>query len=1024
MIDLDFSLAGSPSEDAPSGSGDPDRTIAAGGPGPSTDQAPRIDDYQILERIGQAGQGTVWRALQLSTGRIVAIKFLRAGTFVSEIARLRFEREVKLTARLKHPNITAVYDSGIHHGANYYIMEFVDGVPLDKYVRDQSLSVRGTLDLVRRICQAVQHAHQNGIIHRDLKPTNILVTADGQPRVLDFGLAKTVANEDALEVSTEGDAPGTVPFMSPEQAAGKVDVDTRSDVYSLGVNLYLLLTGRYPHDLTGTIPQVRRRIAEAEPLRPRHARKDLDPELEALLLKALAKRPEDRYETAAELARDIDNLLTGEPLLAKPHTLLYFLGKRLRKYRLQVAIAGMVLAALLAMAVLAYVRVAQERNRAEAAAEASRRALYFNSIQLIQSELGHSEVDRARQLLAGCPVDLRGWEWHRLFHVHDQSAMTLGEMGVKVFSVDASPDGSRLLCAGSDGVVGLFDVRSGRRVGQLRGHQGTVYSARWGAAGRFIVSAGADGTVRLWSGEGQGQALAVWTCPAAVSAAVFSPSGDRIAAVGDKGLVRLFDVAGRTELKSLQGHAKDVNAVAFSPDGALLVTGGQDRNLIVWDVARGSKRNEMTGHRDTVDAVAFSPDGTLAASAGRDATVRLWDVGTGAERACFYGHGSFVTSVCFTPDGKSLVSASWDRSIKVWDLERWGEKATLRGHAGPVASVTVLPDGLRLASGGQDKAVKIWNLAGNGADTVLTGHKDVVLAAAFTPDGRRVISAGNRDGMKLWDVTAGRRLLDFTAAPPAGVFALALVEEGRKVVSAGADGCVRLWDAHSGALLKELGRTGGKALAVAADPRGNWIAAAGCETAAADAISALLIWDAQGQQKHALHLPYQVRALAASPDGQRLAVGGTDGGVRLLDPVTGSQLALLAGHTGTVDCLAFAPDGARLASAGADQTIRLWDPIAGKETAALIGHAKPVFALAYQPDGLRLASASEDRTVRLWDTRTGTEAIILRRHDGAVMAVGFSPDGKVILSAGGDGTVRLWDSGAWNASPASRPGAE
>jgi serine/threonine protein kinase len=314
----------------------------------SSEAAPEIEGYKIIGKLGEGGMGTVWRAKQLSTQREVALKVLSRVLVGSKKSQAYFEREVELAARLKHPNIARVYDSGVHKNLYYYVMELIDGVHLDEYVAQKNLTQRQILKLMLAVCQAIQHAHQQGIIHRDIKPSNILVTEDCQPHILDFGLAKAFRYTDTnLTTSVSANFKGTPAYMSPEQAAGYYDqLDTRTDVYSLGVVLYRLLTGKLPHDLSGTWYTVMRRIAEEEIQRPRLVSKKIDKELEVLLIKSLAHKPENRYAAAGDLARDIDNYLNGEPLTAKPPTTVYFLRKRIHKYRVPIAVICFVIAAI------------------------------------------------------------------------------------------------------------------------------------------------------------------------------------------------------------------------------------------------------------------------------------------------------------------------------------------------------------------------------------------------------------------------------------------------------------------------------------------------------------------------------------------------------------------------------------------------------------------------------------------------------------------------------------------------------
>lgn len=317
---------------------------------------PQIEGYEVLDELGEAGQGRVWRALQLSTRREVALKVPRVDLLRSRKALARFEREVELAARLKHPNIARIYDSGIYQGVYYYAMELVEGVALDKYVEQHHLTQRQVLELTRAVCRAVRHAHQNGVIHRDIKPSNIIVTEDGQPHVVDFGLATSILEGDVFKtVSIEGELTGTPAYMSPEQATGHHDqLDTRTDVYSIGVVLYRLLTGSFPYDVKSSVLQALKNIQETEPAKPSKIVLHLDSDVEAILLKTLAKEPGHRYQSVAELQHDIECWLKGLPIVARSDSSLYLLRKVLAKHRYTSTVAALLLVIILGFSYLSF----------------------------------------------------------------------------------------------------------------------------------------------------------------------------------------------------------------------------------------------------------------------------------------------------------------------------------------------------------------------------------------------------------------------------------------------------------------------------------------------------------------------------------------------------------------------------------------------------------------------------------------------------------------------------------------------
>ncbi len=366
---------------------------------------PQLRGFRITGKLGEGGMGAVWRAVQLGTNRDVAIKTMTTSR-LSDQARQRFALEIEVTAQLDHPNIGRLYESQITEGLCYYAMEYIDGVDLEVWLEQNKPAERRFLEIMLGVCRAVQFAHQKGIIHRDLKPGNVMVTTATEPKVVDFGLAKLVENEQdqaSSKLTSDGMVMGTPAYMSPEQIKAKVaDIDTRTDVFALGVMLYEQLTGgQHPHGDVDNTMTLFMSVVREDPRPPRAFNKDMSKDLEAILLKALAREPAERYATAGDLAEDIERYLAGEPVLAQPQTALYVFRKKVVKNKGKVALAAVAFLSFLVMAVGSYVVVLNERD---AARDARQQAEIERDKAEARFALGR---DFAHKLIFGLDTDLQ-----------------------------------------------------------------------------------------------------------------------------------------------------------------------------------------------------------------------------------------------------------------------------------------------------------------------------------------------------------------------------------------------------------------------------------------------------------------------------------------------------------------------------------------------------------------------------------------------------------------------------------------
>jgi hypothetical protein len=608
--------------------------------------------------------GVVYKARHLQLNRLVALKMILAGSHAGEQELARFRREAEAVARLQHPNIVQIYEVGELKGLPFLALEFCAGGSLDKLLEDRSLSFPEVASLVEVLAKGMHAAHQRRIVHRDLKPANILFTADGTPKITDFGLAKCL--DESAGCTPTNAVLGTPSYMAPEQANGRgQSIGLAADVYALGAILYELLTGRPPFEAATNLDTIFQ-VVRDEPVPPRRLRPKVPRDLETICLKCLQKEPGQRYESAEALAHDLQRFLEGRPIWARPVGRLTRVTKWSRRAPARAALLVVLVVVL--------------------------GTLLFEVGDFI-AWVGQQRRDNPLAVDSNGNVVQPVW---------------------RAYGLAFSPGDQFLAASDRSGTVTLRNPQTGRVVHTLRGHAQTVTSITFDSTGERLASASNDGTVKIWDVSSQTVIHTLKGHEAKVTSVAFSPNGRRLVSGSEDRLAKVWDVKEGVELLTFRRHEGKIHCVAFSPDGKHIASGNSAQRqkaaafgvVKVWDSETG-KELFAVPHKGPVWGVAFSRDGRWLASAGADCSVKVCDAVVG-KIVHDLQHANPVNAVAFSPDGMHLVSAC-DLAVRVWTVRDGSLVHDLQGHAAEIANAVFSSDGNYIASIDVDGTVKIWD---------------------------------------------------------------------------------------------------------------------------------------------------------------------------------------------------------------------------------------------------------------------------------------------------------------------------
>jgi WD40 repeat protein len=891
---------------------------------------PSIPGYEVLAELGRGGMGVVYKARQLQLDRLVALKMILNGEHAGREALARFRGEVEAIARLEHPNLVYVYEVGEQEGMPFFSMEFVAGGTLAARIAGRAQPPREAARMVETLARAMNAVHLRGVVHRDLKPGNLLLAADGTPKITDFGLAKRL--DAAGSPTLSGSILGTPSYMAPEQALGDSKrIGPSTDVYALGAILYEMLTGRPPFTGETAWDIVAMVIAE-EPIAPRRLQKKIPRDLEIICLKCLHKDAARRYPSADALADDLRRFQNSEPIRACPTPAWERGLKWARRHPAAAALVAVIVTAVAALGVVGaiyHARLVAALHEAEQYAEEDRQRLV--RLQVAQGV-------------------------HRLDNGDSSGALVWFTEALRL-------DEGRPECEDIHRMRIAAVLRQCPRLCGLWIHDGPVAHAAFDARGINIATASEDHSARMWSVRTGSPTSTPLLHGGSVSYVALSPDGKLVATAGADGVARIWQVARGQAIGEPLMHRGPVSSVTFSPDSRLVLTASEDGTARLWHAATGRAHGVPFQHAAGVPHAVFSPDGMHIATGSADGTARLWNIGTRAAESLPLRHDGPLTWIAFSPEGRRLATSSADGTARLWDARTGQALAAPLKHRAAVVHVTFSADGRRVATASDDQTACIWD-APTGALLLRVQQGSGVNFTAFSSDGRWIATASDDNRARVWDAETGEPLTPWLRAH-GSINVVLFSPDGNSVLTGSTDGIARLWDVTPARPQRATASTPAPATPVAA---GKWVSPDGRLVAVAEGPHSVRLQDTATGQALCSSLRHGSTILHAafSADGRLLVTGSDDNTARIWDLETCELRTQPLRHCGSVRAAAFSPNARLVVTAAEDRTARVWDVAAGDPITPPLPFTGVLQGVTFSADGRQVSVKNEEGACWTW----------------------------------------------------------